>query len=312
MSLRSIWPVIFIVFAFISVGCSSNGKRWDPTDYTVKSGDTLYSIAWRYELDAEQLAAWNDISTRTRVKAGQRLHTREPSGYRDNASSDRAIAYAGPDIPDGTPWVKAKKGDTLYSIARRSDMELDELAMLNQLDPPYIIHPGQTIFLQPLSSSRSGVPATTGSQSTRQDTAGAATKTTKPATKSEIAWPSSIKWQKPVQGKIVNKFDARRSDSKGIDIAGRLGDPVLAAAPGKVVYSGDGLISYGNLVIIKHNKQYLSAYAYNQKLLVKEGDVIKAGQQIATMGRKDNAKPMLHFEIRRNGKPVNPLKYLPW
>jgi lipoprotein NlpD len=114
-----------------------------------------------------------------------------------------------------------------------------------------------------------------------------------------------------VTGAVVNRFNNSRSDSKGIEIAGREGSPVRAAAPGKVVYSGNGLISYGNLVIIKHNRNFLSAYAYNRKLLVSEGDTVKAGQKIAELGRSGTDSPRLHFEIRKNGKPVNPLSYLP-
>jgi len=110
----------------------------------------------------------------------------------------------------------------------------------------------------------------------------------------------------------VKKFNRHRIDAKGIKYKGKRGDAILAAADGKVVYSGNGLISYGNLIIIKHNKTYISAYAYNRKLLVKEGDIVKAGQKVAEMGNKDKQSPRLHFEIRKNGKPVDPLKYLPW
>jgi lipoprotein NlpD len=295
--------------AMLIASCSSTGQRWDPTDYTVKSGDTLYAIAWRYELDPEQLADWNDISATSRLRAGQRLHTREPADYRERGISDRNVAYA-PDIPAGTPWVKAKRGDTLYSISRRSGVSVQQLAILNQLDAPYTIHPGDTIFLKSLSREQPAEQRTGTTEKTTKPSSRVTTARTHPVNKPQ--WPGTVRWQKPVQGKIVKNFNSRRTDAKGIDIAGRLGEPVYAAAPGKVVYSGDGLISYGNLIIIKHNRQFLSAYAYNQKLLVKEGEQVKAGQRIATVGDKDKLGPRLHFEIRKNGKPVNPLKYLPW
>ncbi len=118
-------------------------------------------------------------------------------------------------------------------------------------------------------------------------------------------------WQWPVQGKVISTFKRNTVDRKGIKIAAKEGNSVKAAAAGKVVYSGNGLISYGNLVIIKHNRTYLSAYAHNRKLLVKEGQMIKSGQKIAVLGKTGTESPRLYFEIRKNGKPVNPIKYLP-
>ena len=109
----------------------------------------------------------------------------------------------------------------------------------------------------------------------------------------------------------MNRFNSKKNDAKGIDIAGNIGTDVKAAASGKVVYSGNGLISYGNLLIIKHSQSYLSAYAHNRKLLVKEGTVVKAGQKIDELGKSGTEKPKLHFEITKNGKPVDPLRYLP-
>jgi lipoprotein NlpD len=117
------------------------------------------------------------------------------------------------------------------------------------------------------------------------------------------------RWRWPARGKVVTSFSA--SGRKGIDIEGRFGQTVMAAAGGRVVYSGSGLIGYGQLIIVKHNKRYLSAYAHNNKLLVKEGDAVKGGQRIAEMGRSGPNRALLHFEIRRDGKPIDPLRYLP-
>jgi lipoprotein NlpD len=123
---------------------------------------------------------------------------------------------------------------------------------------------------------------------------------------------ASLTWQWPATGSLIGRFATGRATSnKGIDIAGEAGDPVRAAAAGSVVYSGSGLLGYGQLVIIKHNDQFLSAYAHNRRLLVKEGDQIKAGEKIAEMGSSGAEKVKLHFEIRRSGKPVNPETYLP-
>ena len=296
--------------------CTNNGKKWDPEDYTVKSGDTIYSIAWRYELDPEQFAAWNAISTSRFIKPGLRLHTRKPANFNAarKAEHERSIAYAPQgsianraptNIAPNQDKVKARKGDTLYSMSKWYGVSVERLAQLNQLKKPYIIQPGQTIFLKPLSRSAASSSARVSS---------ASNVTTKPQQQkaTTISWPKKIRWQRPAKGKVIKKFNHKRNDAKGLDIAGKQGDAIVAAADGKVVYSGNGLISYGNLIIVKHNKMYLSAYAYNRKLLVKEGDMVKAGQKIAEMGRKDKLSPRLHFEIRKNGKPVDPMKYLPW
>jgi len=315
----------FVLVLSLSVwitACTSNSKQWDPTDYTVKSGDTVYSIAWRYELDPESFAAWNSISTSSFIKPGQRLHTRKPAGFdpskQKSYDRDRNVAYVpkggsrGGSIDPDARWVRVDKGDTLYAISRRYDISISELAQLNQLKKPYTIQPGQTIFLKPLRSSSTtktaGTKTTTSPTRTKPKTTTGRSSTTSTA----YNWPKTVRWQKPAKGKIVKKFNRNKNDAKGIDIAGKRGDPVLASAGGKVVYSGNGLISYGNLIIIKHNKTFLSAYAYNNSLLVKEGDVVKAGQKIATMGNKEKLSPRLHFEIRKNGKPVDPLRYLPW
>ncbi len=334
-----------LLFTIVLPACSGNGTKWNPDDYTVKSGDTVYSIAWRYELDPDEFADWNNLGSSGLIKPGQRLHTRKPANY--NAAKSRAgeIAYAPAAIEserspepvklpahstrtssssnaNKTPGttrqtkIRARKGDTLYAISRRTGVNVQTLAQLNQLKKPYTIQPGQTIFLKPLNTAGHKPGHKTAHQSASKTSTAAKhpkTGSRSAQTKSQsYKWPKSVRWQKPASGKVIKKFNRRRNDSKGIDIAGKEGDAIVAAAGGKVVYSGDGLISYGNLVIIKHNKTYLSAYAYNRRLLVKEGDVVKAGQKIAEMGHKDKQSTRLHFEIRKNGKPVDPLKYLPW
>ncbi len=319
LSSAHLYSAMVVALAFVAgvllSSCSSNGKQWNPDDYTVKSGDTLYSVAWRYELDPEAFAAWNGVTTSKFIKPGQRLHTRKPANFDASraAAADRAVAYAPDSSKSASVYVsysnkmsvKAVKGDTLYGLSKRHGVSVDKLVQLNQLKKPYVIQPGQTIFLKPLKSS---TQTTVSTKSPSQKPG-----SQKPGSQAQsISWPKTVSWQRPAKGKIVKKFDRRRNDAKGIDIAGTKGNAIVASADGKVVYSGGGLISYGNLIIIKHNKMFLSAYAYNRKLLVKEGDIVKAGQQIAEMGHKDKLSPRLHFEIRKNGKPVDPLKYLPW
>ena len=334
MFLRSWFLLSAVLVAGVLSACSSSVTKWNPDDYTVKSGDTVYSIAWRYELDPEEFSDWNRLGSSGVIRPGQRLHTRKPRGFvssrKTESSYSGKIAYAPQPTARKTTaatgtsgrqysklsWVKVGRGDTLSGISRRYGVSVERLAQLNQLKKPYIIHPGQTIFLKPLK--KTAAPVKTASQANKTRT----TATAKTASRMTAAsasqassetyrWPGRVRWQRPAKAKVTKKFNRRRNDAKGIEFRGREGDAIVAAANGKVVYSGDGLINYGNLVIIKHNNTYLSAYAYNRKLLVNEGEAVKAGQKIAEMGHKDNATARLHFEIRKNGKPVDPLKYLP-
>ncbi len=187
-----------------------------------------------------------------------------------------------------------KPDDTLYSIAWRYGMDYRSLAKINNISRPYHIETGQAIRLR----EKNAKPSEKISQP--------APKIHPVVTEKEPVAPVSY-WRWPAQGKVTEVFNGR---NKGINIAGQLGDPIYAAAPGKVVYSGNGLRAYGNLIIIKHNSSFLSAYAYNKEVLVHEGEWVKAGQKIATMGRTNTNRVMLHFEIRQNGKPVNPIQYL--
>ena len=326
---------LFIMLSMVGLsGCSSQIakkiKAWNPDDYTVKSGDTLYSVAWRYEIDPEKISAWNNIDLSKRLKAGQRLHTRKPANFdaavyeakrnKTETATVSGIVEAEPSskpvyLPapksstgrgqkDNANWIEARKGDSLYLISKRSNVSIARLVQLNQLKKPYVIQPGQTIYIKPLSASSSVKSRNTNARNASSSKAAPTIKA------SAMSWPRSVRWVSPAKGKVIKKFSRKSNGPKGIDIAGKMGNSVFAAADGKVVYSGNGLISYGNLIIIKHNKTYLSAYAYNRKLLVKEGTSVKAGQKIAEMGRKDKLSPRLHFEIRKNGKSVDPLKYL--
>ena len=278
--------------------CGCSNQRWDPSDYPVSSGETIYSIAWKYELDPFELARWNGLRSPYRIYPGQRLKMK-PAGKNAGAeqTQTRPKRHGGP----RPATVTVRKGDSLSVIAYQYDLRTQQLASLNGLKSPYIIHPGQTLRLTAPQASRA----------TKSPTKPA----TKPARRTMTASlpndNAKINWQWPVSGKLIATFNGNKSDRKGIDIAAKEGKVVRAAAPGKVVYSGNGLISYGNLVIIKHNRTYLSAYAHNRRLLVKEGEIIKSGQKIAELGKTGTDSPRLHFEIRKNGKPVNPLKYLP-
>jgi lipoprotein NlpD len=281
--------LVVAVIALALNACSS--MRWDPDEYPVSSGDTIYSIAWKYEIDPFELARWNNISSPYRIYPGQRLKMKP--GAASKAPSQSTSAARNEPRPEA---ITVRKGDTLYGLAKQYDMSASRLASINGLKSPYVITPGQKLKLE--------APAAGGTKT-------ASTSKKKTGTASLPDDNREISWQWPIQGKLITTFKSNKSGRKGIDIAGREGKDIKAAAPGKVVYSGNGLISYGNLVIIKHNRTYLSAYAHNRKLLVREGDSIKAGQVIAELGKTGADSPRLHFEIRKNGKPVNPLNYLP-
>lgn len=218
------------------------------------------------------------------------------------------------------PNHKVIAGETLFSIAWRYGLKYEDLAKYNRISKPYRIYPGQLIRLdvpkKAVSSGGISKPLVSGSRGKRT-TAYSKNSSSKnqsntlgnPA--SRLPQDGSLIWSWPVKGTILKRFSGAQTLDKGIDIAGKLGEPVLAAAPGHVIYAGSGLRGYGKLLIIRHSDSFLSAYAHNDKLLVKEGDPVKAGQRIADMGSSGTDKVKLHFEIRRDGTPEDPLKYLP-
>lgn len=202
------------------------------------------------------------------------------------------------------------KGETLYSISWRYGIEVDDLAKCNRIPKPYIIYPKQVLsirYCQNYNTTKS--QKTNPSQNSSKKAINNNKKEKKVKNVEQVTVLSGWRW--PTIGRTVSLFNSSSSNKKGIEIAGKYNQPVVASESGKIVYSGNGLIGYGNLVIVKHNELYLTAYGYNSALLVKEGDFVKAGQQIAKMGYKPDGKAGLHFEIRKKGKPQNPLRYLP-
>ncbi|TBU94770.1 peptigoglycan-binding protein LysM [Pseudomonas dryadis] len=220
---------------------------------------------------------------------------------------------------------RVQRGDTLYSIAFRYGWDWKALAARNGIAAPYIIRVGQVIRFdgQPASSApviASAPVVSTPSQPSAPVQAPPARAPSQPATpvpSTPATTPvqpvqrSASGWAWPANGAIIGRFSSNGSLNKGIDIAGELGQPVLAASDGSVVYAGSGLRGYGELVIIKHSDTYVSAYGHNRRLLVQEGQQVKVGQRIAEMGSTGTDRVKLHFEIRRQGKPVDPLQYLP-
>ena len=204
-----------------------------------------------------------------------------------------------------------KPGDNLYSISFESGFNYLEVAEWNDIDPEDFIHPGQEIKLYPPENQTAPRTTTQSTSSPTQDTQPAAKPQSTPAA-STASIPSTpvSDWIWPAEGEIIAKFSAAQRRN-GIEIAGQNGSPIRVAASGRVVYSGTGLIGYGRIIIVKHNTSFLSVYAHNSRVVVKEGDSVKRGQKIAEMGSTDTDRVKLHFEIRHNGKPVDPLRYLP-
>jgi lipoprotein NlpD len=205
------------------------------------------------------------------------------------------------------------RGDTVYRIATGNGISPLDLAMWNNIAPPYIIHPGERLRLYPSGDRRPpAVASSAGSASSATRPAPpAAIRGEAPPPASTAAPASTLAWRWPADGSLSSRYAPGEATRQGIDIDGREGEPVLAAADGVVVYSGSGLVGYGELVIVKHNDAWLSAYGHNRTRLVNEGQRVSAGQPIAEMGHTGASHDMLHFEIRYNGKPVDPLQYLP-
>lgn len=226
---------------------------------------------------------------------------------------------------------RVSPGETLYAIAWRYDIEHRKLARRNDIQAPFTIYPGQVLRLDtdnmPASQSSSQTrPSTAGSSAparaeapaqparpaqTRQETRSRNQTAERPSDNTSNLPQGTPDWRWPVEGRVLRAFGASTGLNQGIDIGGSLGDSVRAAAAGHVVYAGSGLRGYGNLVILKHNDTYLSAYAHNRRLNVAEGDSVKGEEVIAEMGSSGTDKVKLYFEIRRDGKPVDPIRHLP-
>lgn len=243
---------------------------------------------------------------------------------------DAATGVAGAEIKPppgienlGKPgYYQVQPSDTVRKIARATNQDWRDLARWNNLDNPDLIEVGQVVRVVPPTSSSASAsngstaraPASsTAGTSVASASSGAEVKPSAPAATATVSPAASgdenVGWIWPAQGTLLAGFDEAKN--KGYDIGGRAGDPVVAAADGQVVYAGAGLRGYGNLIILKHNNTYLTAYAHNQSLLVKEDERVRKGQKIAEMGNSDADRVKLHFEIRRQGKPVDPSRYLP-
>ncbi|WIM05668.1 MAG: peptidoglycan DD-metalloendopeptidase family protein [Candidatus Nitricoxidivorans perseverans] len=268
--------------------------------YVVKKGDTLYSIALDHGIEYKELAAWNNLDDPNRIGIGQQLRVKPSEG----APVAVAKPVAGPGAVEARPLDAATvpasvNTETLKREPRGGKLTHSEqaLALAHAMEGA----PGPARH-EPPEAKPLGKPAPTDKPAEKAITPAAAT------------GEDVVDWAWPIGGKVITQFvegGPGRESNKGIDIDGKAGDPVQAAASGKVVYAGSGLRGYGNLVIVRHNAAFLSAYAHNSKILVKEGQAVSKGQKIAEVGSSDVDQPRLHFEIRHQGKPVDPLRHLP-
>ncbi|WP_346796112.1 peptidoglycan DD-metalloendopeptidase family protein [Halomonas sp. Bachu 37] len=327
--------------------------------YTVKSGDTLYGIAWQHNLDYRELAALNDIAPPYQIQPGQQIQLRRggqggvsrretggaPSGSsatsqgavatglsgsgasvaslgsaneqeldwllpdesaiernrrltaEREAEADAAEEVAGAQETSSTVETQQSQRAQDEEVSSRADDE-DETVEAAENTPPATSEPDV------VAAADEPEPASQAAQAeSRENDADRGSRRYTPA--------ENIDWQWPVGGQVVGSFGEGDSITAGIDIAGEKGQPVRAAGPGIVVYAGSGVRGYGNLVLIKHNDQFLSAYAHNDGLNVSENDIVEAGEVIATMGDSDAEDVRLHFEVRKDGQPQDPLEYLP-
>ncbi len=255
--------------------------------YTVRRGDTLYRIALENGQDYRDLATWNGLSNASSIKEGQVLRL-SPPGSTEAGGVAKPIATA--------PVVETRSLDTPAPVAASNDKIKRE---------PKV---GKEPYSDEAYNRMNRLSAATETTSPVPDSRPAVTESKPESAKAPLN-PDDVSWSWPVNGKILQGFG--QSGSKGVDFVGKSGDPVTAAGDGKVVYAGAGLPGYGELVIIKHNATYLSAYGHNRKILVKEGQTVTRGQKIAEMGNTGTDTVKLHFEIRKQGNPVDPVPFLP-
>lgn len=278
----------------------------DGNVYVVQKGDTLSRIAAAQKLKVRDLVAWNGLADPNKVEVGDRLRLSPPPPGSVPAAEAGAVAEARPVSVGGPTESKPLSAGQAVPLPDKLKRE-----------PMGGKQPYSEKALARASGAEEGAKARPEQKmEPKPDVRPEAKPEAKPPVTAPAS-PSAIKpevlaktdWSWPVSGKILRNFDGNAS--KGIDIAGNLGDPVLAAGNGKVVYAGTGIRGYGKLVIIKHDAQFLSAYANNSQILVKEGQQVTRGQKIAKVGKLEEGEPMLHFEIRREGKPADPVKFLP-
>ncbi|QRF13572.1 murein hydrolase activator NlpD [Klebsiella africana] len=269
------------------------GSYTGGSTYTVKRGDTLFYIAWVTGNDFRDLAQRNNVPAPYALNVGQVLQVGNAAGQ--PITGENAVSQAS---------ARASGGAT----ASTTSAQKSTAVVASQPTITYSESSGEQSATKMLPNNK---PATTTTTVVAPVTAPTTVSTTQPTASSTSTSSPISAWRWPTDGKVIENFSGAEGGNKGIDIAGSKGQAIVATADGRVVYAGNALRGYGNLIIIKHNDDYLSAYAHNDTMLVREQQEVKAGQKIATMGSTGTSSTRLHFEIRYKGKSVNPLQYLP-
>jgi lipoprotein NlpD len=281
-----------------AAGISSASKDWRPDSHIVKKGDTLFGIGLEYGIDYKEIAAANNIAPPYPIKIGQKI---DLSSFKTKiATAPQANNGAG---TGGDGGVVISPIKTEPAVTGQETGKPVVSAVTPVLSEPKAVREPYSLEALNRTSAKPIASKTTETKPTDVKPI-----ETKPTDSNAGGDDESISWAWPTQGKVTAGFN--EASNKGLDIAGSKGQPIVAASAGKVIYSGSDLRGYGKLVIVKHNKTYLSVYAHNSKIVAKEGQTVTAGQKIAEMGNTDSNSVKLHFEIRRLGKSVDPAKYL--
>ncbi len=304
---------VFTLLTWIGLlaACSTTYSPFPKTEeHIVGSGDTLYSIAFEYDLDYRDLARWNGINRPYKIYTGQMLvlhpyHPLARNSVYESESEQKAEKTRGNKV--ATKPLETRSSGSVREI---------EVKPVTPLPPPVAtstervvqVTPGQQASEEATADVPQEVMPAEPAVPPPEQVAKAEPVVATPSYKQTVIPEYDDPWIWPIQGKVLDAFSGT---NKGLDIAGQPGSPIRATSGGKVVYAGEGLKGYGLLLIIKHDDTYLSAYGHNERLLVVQGESVKQGQHIATVGRGPENQPMVHFEIRRNGKPVDPSTLLP-
>jgi lipoprotein NlpD len=272
------------------VGDYSQRPRANPGYHKVRQGDTLFSIAFLYGYSVEEVASWNAINSPYTIYTGQQLRVSPPPPKAKPLKSSPKASQPKTSQPKTS---QPKRGVPRYNQAS---------AAAPRASQPKTSQPkaSQPKTARPPQTAKAAL-----------ETAPASGRLQAEKSASRALGNEPVIWSWPVEGRLIRTYNPTSAGKKGIDIGGKTGDPVRAAAAGKVVYSGSGLSGYGRLIILKHNRGFLSAYAHNRKLIAKEGQWVTKGEVIAQMGSSGTDRTQLHFEIRKAGRPVDPLRYLP-
>jgi lipoprotein NlpD len=278
--------------------------------YTVKRGDTLYQIALDHGLDYKELAAWNNLDNPNKILVGQVLRVTAPG---DSSAAGTGVTTTPLKIPPAVIETRPGAGPGGAATAGAASVPPTSASATRNADnykssPKAVKEPYSEQAMRDVARAAQTPSEVVAMAAPSSSAKPEVPRVASPATESDDE--DKLDWVWPARGKVVVGF-SETANLKGIDIAGAAGEPVIASAAGKVVYVGNGLRGYGKLVIVKHNKTWLSAYAHNREILVKEGQQVTKGQKIAEMGNTDADQVKLHFEIRRLGKPVDPARYLP-